>query len=94
MPLQIAAGGVERQRLSVLYALPGFGLHGAIGGIEDTVDDIAILEGFARRLSGSGAVQEVFHLFPIPVDPGFIDWRKEPARLGIGLLHDIARAGP
>src|SRR6202171_1813317 len=69
---------------------PVTALHGDVGGIDDTVHHVAVDEGLPRHRLLRIALDEMTHLFLVPVHPCLVRNREHPTGIGVGLLHQIA----
>src|SRR5213082_4095540 len=73
--------------------LPVPALHRLVSRIEHRVHDVTVDEVLTRLLPFDEAVDEVAHLFVIPIDPRFVRDRKHPTDVGVRLLHQVADVG-
>src|SRR5919109_1585801 len=83
-----------RNGLLVPDGFPALGFHGAVGSVEDDVDDVAVLERLARPLAAGDALDEVAHFSGVAVGPRLVDRREEPTGLRLGPLDDATCPPP
>src|SRR5262245_23153148 len=77
-------------RSSIPHPHPLIAPHRFITGVENAIDRIPILVGFARHASFAHTLDEVPHLALIAVSERFFGQGARPAEIDIRLLHNIS----
>src|SRR5256886_4340309 len=90
IPASIQPSGTVSALGIYVDRLPVPAPHRLVGRIEHRVHDVTVDEVLARLLPFDEAVDEVAHLFVIPIDPRFVRDRKHPTDVGVRLLHQVA----